>query len=100
MSRFQTNVSSAPSRTSRCQRSVATGRTSDTPFSTDYVPTFVRLAHEYEHLYGDTAMLDIPTRSYAYDVILNDDVVRNKLVHGSDWPVISSMAVVPPTDRA
>jgi len=26
-------------------------------------------------------------RSYAFDIILRDDVVRRKLVHGSDWPI-------------
>jgi predicted TIM-barrel fold metal-dependent hydrolase len=53
----------------------------------DYVPTFVRMAKEYENLYGDTAALDLPTRSYAWETVLNDPVVRSKLVHGSDWPI-------------
>lgn len=61
----------------------------------DYTPAFIRLAHEYEHLYGDTAALNLPTRSYAYDRILRDEVVRRKLVHGSDWPIICI-----PTKRA
>jgi predicted TIM-barrel fold metal-dependent hydrolase len=59
------------------------------PLETDFAPTFFRLAHEYEHLYGDTAALDLPTRSYVYDAIFRDEVVRRKLVHGSDWPIIS-----------
>lgn len=54
----------------------------------DYVPAFVRLAREYEHCYGDTSALNLPARSYAYDTILNDAAVRQKLVHGSDWPVM------------
>jgi predicted TIM-barrel fold metal-dependent hydrolase len=54
---------------------------------TDYVPTFARMAHEYEKLYGDTALLNFPSRSYAYDTIFNDAVVRQKVVHGSDWPL-------------
>src|SRR4051794_22798063 len=53
----------------------------------DYLPTFVRLAHEHANLYGDTAMLNQPLRSYAYDTILKDDVVRTRLLHGSDWPL-------------
>jgi predicted TIM-barrel fold metal-dependent hydrolase len=61
----------------------------------DYTPAFMRLAHEYENLYGDTAALNLPTRSYAYDCLLGDDIVRRKLVHGSDWPIISI-----PTKRA
>ena len=52
-------------------------------------PTFVRLAREYEHFYGDTSALCLPTRSYAFDAILQDEVVRRKLVHGSDWPIIA-----------
>jgi predicted TIM-barrel fold metal-dependent hydrolase len=55
----------------------------------DYTPAFLRLTHEYERLYGDTAALNLPTRSYAYDKLLSDPVVRAKLVHGSDWPVPS-----------
>ncbi len=55
----------------------------------DYTPAFVRLAHEHERLYSDTAALNLPTRSYAYDTLLTDEVVRAKLVHGSDWPIPS-----------
>ncbi|CAN5434769.1 amidohydrolase family protein [soil metagenome] len=54
---------------------------------TDYVPNFVRLAKEYEHCYGDTSALNLPTRWYAYETILNDPAIRAKLVHGSDWPI-------------
>ncbi len=54
----------------------------------DFVPSFVRIAHEHENLYGDTSALNLPTRSYAYETILNDPVVRSKLVHGSDWPIL------------
>jgi uncharacterized protein len=53
----------------------------------DFVPSFIRLAHEYERFHGDTSALNLPTRSYAYKHILADEVVRRKLVHGSDWPV-------------
>src|SRR5207244_12411023 len=59
------------------------------PFETDYLPAFCRLAREHEHFYGDTSALNLPTRSYAYRTILNDEAVRCKLFHGSDWPVIS-----------
>ena len=47
-----------------------------------------RLAHEHEHFYGDTSALNVPTRSYAFKTILRDEVVRRKLVHGSDWPIL------------
>ena len=53
----------------------------------DYLSTFVRMAKDYENCYGDTAALNLPTRSYAWDTVLNDPVVRGKLVHGSDWPI-------------
>jgi predicted TIM-barrel fold metal-dependent hydrolase len=63
--------------------------TRSNPFGTDYLPVFCRMAKEYEHLYGDTAALNVPTRSYAYRTLLADDAVRRKLVHGSDWPIVS-----------
>jgi len=58
------------------------------PGQPDYVPAFVRLCHEFENLYGDTAALNLPTRSYAYKTILNDPLVRERIVHGSDWPIL------------
>jgi uncharacterized protein len=61
----------------------------------DFVPTFLRMAREYEHFYGDTAALNLPTRSYAYESILSDAAVRAKLVHGSDWPIVP----IPPATR-
>ena len=63
------------------------------PLGTDYLPTFVRMAKEYERLYGDTAALNVPNRSYAFPVLLKDEAMRRKVVHGSDWP-IPSMATL------
>ncbi|WP_439630001.1 amidohydrolase family protein [Gemmata sp.] len=63
--------------------------TRSTPLGTDYLPTFVRMAKEHERLYGDTAALDNPSRSYAFPVLLGDAGVRRKVVHGSDWPIPS-----------
>lgn len=54
---------------------------------TDFVDTFMRLAREYEHCYGDTSALSLPTRWHAYRMVLADRHVREKLVHGSDWPI-------------
>jgi predicted TIM-barrel fold metal-dependent hydrolase len=54
----------------------------------DYLQTFLRMAHQHEHFYGDTSALNLPTRSYAYKRILADKIVRAKLVHGSDWPIL------------
>jgi hypothetical protein len=35
----------------------------------------------------------VPIRSYAYNALLDNEQARQKLVHGSDWPI----AVIPPT---
>jgi predicted TIM-barrel fold metal-dependent hydrolase len=59
------------------------------PWQRDYVPTFMRLAHRYEHLYGDTSALNSPGRWYALDRMLGDAVVAGRLVHGSDWPILA-----------
>ena len=37
------------------------------------LPTFMRMSREYEHFYGDTAALNLPTRSYAFTMLLADD---------------------------
>lgn len=58
------------------------------PWETDYVPVWARMAKEFEHFYGDTAALNVPNRWYAYDTILNDPALCEKLVHGSDWPIL------------
>lgn len=63
--------------------------TRSAPGEVDFLPQFMRLAREYEHCYGDTAALCLPTRSYAFEHILKDPLVRAKILHGSDWPVIS-----------
>jgi predicted TIM-barrel fold metal-dependent hydrolase len=65
------------------------------PWEIDYVPNWSRMAREFEHFYGDTAALNVPSRWYAYDTILNDPALHKKLVHGSDWPIIS----IPPPVR-
>lgn len=58
------------------------------PFDTDYLPTFLRFARTHERFFGDTSALNLPTRSYAYRSILEDETIRKKLVHGSDWPIM------------
>ena len=62
---------------------------------TDFLPRWCEMALEHEHFYGDTAALNLPTRSYAYPKLLADERLLNKLVHGSDWPVMP----VPPAGR-
>ena len=56
---------------------------------TDYLDAFCRLAKDYEHFYGDTSAINLPPRWHAYERVLNDPVVRQKVIHGSDWPIIS-----------
>ena len=63
--------------------------TRSAPSEPDYVPTFLRMAKDHEHFYGDTAALCFPTRSYAFKPLLADKVAREKLLHGSNWPIIS-----------
>jgi len=58
------------------------------PWNHCYLDNFVKLAREHEHFYGDTSALNLPTRSYAYKTVTKDPVLRSKLVHGSDWPII------------
>jgi len=53
-----------------------------------HVDSFMRMAHEFEQCYGDTSALNLPTRAYGWPRLLEDDVVREKLVHGSDWPIL------------
>lgn len=53
-----------------------------------HVESFMRMAREWEHCYGDTSALNLPTRGYGWRLLLEDDVVREKLVHGSDWPIL------------
>jgi predicted TIM-barrel fold metal-dependent hydrolase len=62
--------------------------TKSTPWNQDYLPNWAKLAREHEHFYGDTSALNLPTRSYAYKTVTKDPVLRSKLVHGSDWPII------------
>ena len=53
-----------------------------------HVDSFMRMAREWERCYGDTSALNLPTRAYGWRRLLEDDVVRAKLVHGSDWPIL------------
>ncbi len=63
--------------------------TRSVPFEQDFVEEFVQLVRRYENLYGDTAGLNLPSRMPAYGRIFADAQVRSRIVHGSDWPIIS-----------
>lgn len=62
--------------------------TRSAPGEPDYLDVFVKLAKDHEHFYGDSSALNLPMRWHAYKPILEDDRVRAKIIHGSDWPVI------------
>lgn len=57
------------------------------PGEGSYLEQFVRMAREHERFYGDTSALNLPRMWRAYDLVLQDDAVRAKLLHGSDWPI-------------
>jgi len=63
--------------------------TKSTAAETDYLPTFARMALEYEHFHGDTAALNLPSRWYAWKTLLSNPALKSKLLHGSDWPILS-----------
>jgi uncharacterized protein len=63
--------------------------TRSAPSETGFLPHFSKLARQHEKFFGDTSALNLPTRSYAWHTLLNDKTLRDKLVHGSDWPVPS-----------
>jgi predicted TIM-barrel fold metal-dependent hydrolase len=69
--------------------------TRSTPFEQDYLTQFMQCAQDYEHCYGDTSALCLPARSHAFGPILQNKAVRDKLVHGSDWPIIA----IPPASK-
>ena len=74
--------------------------TRSSPNERSYLPEFIRLAKDHEHFYGDTAALCLPTRSYAFKTLLADKELNLKLLHGSDWAVISLPPILSlkPTD--
>jgi predicted TIM-barrel fold metal-dependent hydrolase len=61
--------------------------TRSVPGETDFLPHFARLAEQHENFFGDTAALDMPTRSYAWHTLLRRPTLLKKIVHGSDWPI-------------
>jgi predicted TIM-barrel fold metal-dependent hydrolase len=68
--------------------------TRSSPWEPSYLESFRQLARDYENCFGDTSALCMPTRWYAFD-LLNDPIIRTKLLHGSDWPIIA----LPPIRR-
>jgi predicted TIM-barrel fold metal-dependent hydrolase len=63
--------------------------TKSAPFEIDHFDEFVKMVHQFENLYGDTAALNLPPRMHAFDGIFKDQVVKSRILHGSDWPVLA-----------
>jgi predicted TIM-barrel fold metal-dependent hydrolase len=59
------------------------GRTTDEP---DFVPDFVEMTRRHEKLFGDTSILCTPGRERDLLRLLAVPHVRERLVHGSDFP--------------
>ncbi len=59
------------------------------PGERDFLPEFMRMAQDYEHCFGDTAALCLPARSHGMEIMLKRPAVAAKLLHGSDWPILS-----------
>ena len=62
------------------------------PFDPDYVPTLIKMMHNFPNLYADTSALNVPTRSYGLRPCLEDELLATRTVHGSDYPVPTSPA--------
>ncbi len=60
-----------------------TGWKTDTP---DQLPEFVHLLKRYPKLWGDTAVLGSAGRVHDFIRLLKDPFVRDRLLHGSDFP--------------
>lgn len=69
--------------------------TRSSPRERTYIREFIAMTHAYEKFYGDTAALNLPSRWHGWDALLEDAIARNRLVHGSDWPIIS----IPPASH-
>ncbi|MCC6784510.1 MAG: amidohydrolase family protein [Planctomycetes bacterium] len=60
-----------------------TGRPGDEP---DWLPAFVTMLRRHPRLLGDSSVLGTPGRERDLRRLLDDDEVRARLVHGSDYP--------------
>ena len=61
-------------------------------FDPNYLPSLIGMMGDYENLYADSSALNVPTRSYALRRCLDDSLLADRLVHGSDYPVPTSPA--------
>ncbi len=51
------------------------------------LPVYLKMLREYPNLYGDTAALARFNKLHDFRRLLADDLARERLVHGSDFPV-------------
>jgi uncharacterized protein len=61
-----------------------TGWPTDRP---DMLPNFLSLLRRYKNLWGDTAALGTPGRVGAFSRLLADGEAKDRLLHGSDYPI-------------
>ncbi len=54
---------------------------------TEYFPHFASMVRQFERLYGDTAALTALLRGVYRRRILSDDVVRERIIQGTDYPI-------------
>jgi len=52
----------------------------------DMLPDFLAMLRQYKNLWGDTAVLGTPGRVRDLLRLLADDVAKDRLLHGSDYP--------------
>ena len=50
------------------------------------MPGFLKMLHEYPHLYGDVSALNTPNRSHGLRICLRPEI-QERVIHGSDFPV-------------
>lgn len=60
-----------------------TGRPADRP---DMLPDFLAMLRRYDNLWGDTAVLGSRGRERDVGRLLEDQIARERLLHGSDFP--------------
>ncbi len=61
----------------------------------EYFPNFARLVNEFENLYGDTAAITELYRGVYRKRLLTMPVVKDRIIHGTDFPVPSLPIVWP-----
>jgi len=59
-------------------------------FDPEYFHVFVKMLGEFPNLYGDTSAWNVPMRGRYADKAVLPGLLRDRLLHGSDFPVACS----------